>query len=127
MKRVRDLFNQIVTYENLSLAAYKALRRKKAKTSVASFYFHLENEVIALQNELISGTYQPKPYHHFEIREPKVRRISSSDFRDRVVHHAICNFMEPLLEKRLIKDTYACRVGQGSHAAIKRAQFFSRK
>ncbi|MDB5037554.1 MAG: hypothetical protein JWQ35_1082 [Bacteriovoracaceae bacterium] len=127
MKRAGDLFHQIVTYDNLLHAAYKALRRKKAKASVASFYFHLENEIIALQSELISETYQPRPYHQFEIREPKVRKICSSDFRDRVVHHAICNLMEPLFERRLIKDSYACRVGQGSHAALKRAQFFSRK
>lgn len=126
MKRYGKLYPQVVSYENLLLAAHKALRGKKFKASVASFYFHLENEVIALQEELTSNRYRPRPYRQFEIREPKVRQICSSDFRDRVVHHAICNVIDPLLERRLIFDTYACRNGKGAHAALEQTQNFAR-
>ncbi|MEI7972935.1 MAG: reverse transcriptase domain-containing protein [Bdellovibrio sp.] len=54
-------------------------------------------------------------------------RICSSHFRDRFVHHAICNLIEPLLEKKLISDTYACRAGKGAHLAVKRCRAFIRQ
>ncbi len=127
MKRYGNLFEQIVTFSNLRMAAQKAFRGKKDRNSVSSFYFNLENEILELQRELASLAYRPQPYFVFEIREPKVRLICSSDFRDRVVHHAICNILEPIFEKRLIDDTYACRVGKGTHAAIRRCQYFTRK
>jgi len=127
MKRIDGLFSQVVTFENLYVSAHKALKGKKDKATVGAFYFGLENEIIKLQEELVSEEYQPRPFRQFEIREPKVRNICSSDFRDRVVHHAICNILDPLIEARLIHDTYACRVGKGGHAAMRRAQQFARK
>lgn len=127
MKRVGNLFEKVVNLKNLLLAAKKAFRGKRLKKTPASFYFHLESEILTLQEELASGCYIPRPYEIFEIREPKVRRIAAADFRDRVVHHAICNVLEPLFERRLIFDSYACRVGKGTHRAIKRLQQFSRK
>ena len=80
-----------------------------------------------MSNELITGTYTPTNYRIFEIREPKVRRICSSDFRDRVVHHAICNLLDPVFDRRLIYDTYACRINKGCHVVLRRCQEFSRK
>lgn len=127
MKRRGNLFEKIVTFENLLLASQKAISGKKDKTAVTSFYFHLENELLALQSELTSQTYHPRPYIQFEVHEPKVRRICSSDFRDRVVHHAICNFMEPIFESKSIYDSYACRQNKGAHLAVKRCQQFTRK
>lgn len=127
MKRIGNLFEKVVGFNNLLLAAKKAFRGKKMKKSAGSFYFYLESELLSLQDELTSGRYVPKPYDIFEIREPKIRRIAAADFRDRVVHHAICNVLEPIFERRLLFDSYACRVGKGTHLAIKRLQQFSRK
>ncbi len=127
MKRYGNLFEKIVTFENLLLASKNAIRGKKDKRAVASFYFHLENEILSLQSELLSGNYHPRPYKQFEVKEPKVRKICSSDFRDRVVHHAICNFMEPIFESKSIYDSYACRQDKGAHSAVKRCQAFTRR
>jgi RNA-directed DNA polymerase len=127
MKRYGNLFSQVVSFENLLLASIKALRGKRHKHTVSEFFFNMENEIINLQQELVSGNYQPLPYHEFEIRQPKVRKICASAFRDRVVHHAISNVMEPIFEARLISDSYACRTGKGSHHAIKRCQQFTKK
>ena len=80
-----------------------------------------------LGQELTDGTYQPRAYQVFEIQDPKVRKICSSAFRDRVVHHAVCAVLEPFLERRLITDTYACRKGKGLHVALKRCQSFAKK
>ncbi len=127
MKRHSHLFERIVTFDNLLFAAQKAMRGKKNKQRVAHFLFHLETELFKLQDELQTGKWQPCDYRIFEIREPKPRRISATDFRDRVLHHAICNILEPIFDRRLIYDTWACRPGKGSHAAVKRAQFFARQ
>jgi RNA-directed DNA polymerase len=127
MKRHDHLFDKIASFENLHLAAKKAMRGKRSKKAASSFYFHLENELVNLRLQLVSGDYRPSPYVQFEIKEPKARKICSSEFRDRVVHHAICNVIEPMFERRSVFDSYACRQGKGSHLAVRRCQEFSRK
>lgn len=126
MKRHGNFFEKIITFENLLLASKKAMTGKKTKSSVSAFYFNLENEIIGLQQELALGSYRPMEYTQFIIREPKVRKICSSEFRDRVVHHAICNIVEPTFEAKSIFDSYACRVNKGSHIAVVRCQQFAR-
>lgn len=127
MKRHSDLFSKIITFENLLLASKKSMRGKKIKIATNAFNFNLENEIILLKQQLETKSYKPLPYSQFEVKEPKVRKICSSNFRDRVVHHAICNIIEPIFESRLIYDSYACRVGKGTHLAVSRCQEFSRK
>ncbi|MCK6581391.1 MAG: reverse transcriptase/maturase family protein [Anaerolineae bacterium] len=80
-----------------------------------------------LQAELIGKTYAPGGYHHFYIHEPKRRKISAAPFRDRVVHHALCNLIEPVFDARFIPDSYANRVGKGTHAAVDRLQACARR
>ena len=63
----------------------------------------------------------------FILRDPKTRRISKSDFRDRIVHHAICNIIEPIFDKTFIYDSYANRINKGTHKAIERFDVFKRK
>ena len=82
---------------------------------------------MTLREELMNGEYRPRPYRHFEVRDPKRRTISVADFRDRVVHHAVVGVLEPIYEKCFIHDSYATRKGKGAHAAVYRAQQFLRK
>jgi RNA-directed DNA polymerase len=82
---------------------------------------------VALQNDLVQQTYRPGAYHSFYIHEPKRRLISAAPFRDRVVHHALCAVIEPLFERRFIYDSYANRVGRGTHRALDRCQQFTRR
>ena len=127
MKRHGELFPQIIAFDNLLLAARKAFRGKRFKPKVAEYYFKLEPELLKLQEELVTESYQPRPYREFMVYEPKMRQIHAADFRDRVVHHAICNLVEPIFDRSMIFDTYACRQGKGTHAAVTRAQQFSRR
>jgi hypothetical protein len=127
MKRYGYLFESVVSFDNLLLASEKALRGQKQKPAAARFFFNLEKELLQLQAELIEGTYRPLPYHVFEIFEPKRRQICAADLRDRVVHHAICNLIEPIFERRAIGDSFACRKGKGAHAAVTRAQQLARR
>jgi len=126
-KTYRNLYPQICAFENLYLAFHKARRGKRSRTDVATFEFNLELELVRLEDELLSERYQPGRYRHFTIYERKPRRISAAPFRDRVVHHALCNVIEPIWEARFIHDSYACRVGKGTHAALDRCTQFARR
>ncbi|MBI4368901.1 MAG: RNA-directed DNA polymerase [Elusimicrobia bacterium] len=127
MKRAGHLFEKIVDFQALCLAARQAARGKGQTYSASFFLFHLESEVLNLQREILNDSYQPRPYRTFSISDPKPRTISAADFRDRVAHHALCSVLEPLFERAAIFDSYACRLDKGSHAAVRRAQHFSRR
>ena len=127
MKTYRQLYAQITSFENLYQAFKCAARGKRKKTDVAAFEFDLEENLVHLQEELQTLTYQPGAYHNFHIQDAKRRLISAAPFRDRVVHHALCQVIEPIFEARFIHDTYACRVGKGTHRALLRARQFARQ
>jgi retron-type reverse transcriptase len=127
MKTFRNLFQKLCSYENLLLAFRKAKKRKSKKPYVIEFEKNLKNNLFRLQWELMTQTYTPRPMTTFTVRDPKTRKISASNFRDRVIHHAICNIIEPIFEKRFIHDTYANRRKKGTSAALKRFDFFLRK
>lgn len=119
-------FMQICSFDNLLAAAY-ACRKGKTKSPATLRFFHqLEENIIQLHNELLWDMYQPSPYHHFYVFEPKRRLISAPHFRDRVVHRAIYNLIEPLFDKTYLDDSYACRRGKGAHRGADRAQKFIR-
>ncbi len=126
MKRYGNLYPQIITFENLLLAARKAQKGKKFQDNVLGFNYNLERELLQLQQELSSKTYQPGAYRTFTIQEPKTRLISAAPYRDRVVHHALCNIIVPIFERTFIQDSYANRVGYGTHRALKRFIDFAR-
>lgn len=104
-----------------------AKKGKRDKPNVARFEAHLERELFLLQKELSDGSYMPGAYRAFKIFEPKTRLISAAPFRDRVVHHAICNVIEPVFEKTFIADSFANRRGKGTHRGIRRCRQFLRK
>ncbi len=67
--------------------------------SVIEFEKKLKENLLQLRAELLFHVYNPKPLKTFILKDPKTRRISKADFRDRVVHHALCNVIEPIFEK----------------------------
>ena len=127
MKRYGNLFDRIRSFENLIFAANSAKRGKKYRPDVAKFHFDLENQLFELRNDLTSRNYQPGEYMTFHIQDPKPRLISAAPYRDRVVHHALCRVIEPIFEKTFVFDNYANRIGKGSHLALDRCTFFSRR
>lgn len=124
MKTVRNVFQQICSFGNLYSAYLKARRGKRYRMYAVGFERRLEETLLQLRDDLSDGTYSPGAYRAFYIHEPKKRLISAAPFRDRVVHHAVIDVLEPLFDRSLISDTFACRRGKGTHAAIDRCQVF---
>jgi len=127
MKRHNHLFDSITSFENLYKAYNQAKKSKSERHYVMQFTFNLEKNLFELQNELVSGTYKPGVYRTFTIYDPKMREISCAPFRDRVVHHAICNIIEPIFDKTFVDASYANRKGQGSHKAVEKFFEYSKK
>lgn len=125
MKRYGNLYKQIVDFENLFVAFRKALKGKTRSANVAEFARAQEVNLLQLQRDLMDKTYAPGGYRTFMIYEKKPRMISAAPFRDRVVHHALCNIVEPIFERSFIFESYANRKGKGTHRAVKRCQRFA--
>ena len=123
----RDLWKEMCSLSNLELAFKQARKHKTLKPYVIQFEKDLKSNLSLLRIELLLHSYKPKPLETFILRDPKTRKISKSDFRDRVIHHALCNVIEPLFEKSFISDSYANRIGKGTIKAIERFEHFKRK
>ncbi len=123
MKRLGYLYEQIYTWENL-LTAFRDAKRGKISADLSAFEYDWECKLLEMQSHLKAQDYRFGAYRHFEIYEPKQRTISCAPFRDRVLHHALCNVIMPILEKSMIVDSYACRRNKGLHKALRRAFWF---
>jgi retron-type reverse transcriptase len=119
-------FEAVYSMENLYHAWHKVSLGKSAKTSILHFYHNLDQNLISIADDLKSGTYQPGPYNRFLIKDPKERIIAASPVRDRVVQHALMNLYDPVFDRHLIYDSYACRIGKGTHKAVLRAFHFAK-
>jgi retron-type reverse transcriptase len=107
----------VASLDNLFLAAHKARRGKARRLDVEEWWLRRETEIVALREELLSGSYQPGGCRFFDVFRPKRRTIGAAPFRDRVVHHALCNLLAPLLERRFIARSFSCQIGKGTTAA----------
>lgn len=113
MKRIGDLYDQIVNIDNLYLAELRARKGKSNKSYVKQYVDNLDKNIQELYLELVSKTYKTSEYSYFVIYEPKPRNISKLPYRDRIVHHSIINILEPIFVKSFISQTYSCIKGRG--------------
>ncbi|TCS72093.1 retron-type reverse transcriptase [Sulfuritortus calidifontis] len=121
------LFERITAWENILAAWHDARRGKRGSEEVRRLELDIEANLISLHEHLLRGTWQPGNPRRFWVRDPKWREITAPPFADRIVHHAIVRVIEPLFERRFIADSYACRKGRGTHAAVMRTQAFLRR
>lgn len=126
MKRYNNLFDKIVSLDNLYLADKKARRNKSNRKDIKEFDQNKEESLKKLQQDLINGTYKTSEYNTFIIREPKERLIFRLPYYpDRIVHHAVMNIMEPIWVSIFIKDTYSCIKHRGIHEALHKEYLWS--
>jgi len=127
VKTYNKLYSKIISMDNLLLAWRKARTGKTKKIYVIEFEKNLIENLSKLQEELKNQTYTPLPLETFILRDPKTRKISKSDFRDRIVHHALVQVIGPIFDKTFIYDSCANRIGKGNLFALKRFEKFAKK
>ena len=127
MKRHGQLMDAIADAANLQLAFWKAAKSKRAKADCRAFQEKLDENLATLRGELLGASVVIGEYHSFTFYDPKERTICAASFRERVLHHALMNVCEPVLEQVAIFDSYACRTGRGAQAAVQRACGFARQ
>jgi hypothetical protein len=125
MRRAGHLFDAIVDRGNLQWAFWKASKGKPASRAVRAFAADLDGNLFRMARGLQDGTLELGRFDQSVIYDPKQRIITAPWFDERVLHHAIINVCEPVFERWLIRDTYACLRGRGREAAIARARCFS--
>lgn len=127
MKRAGGLIARIADPDNLRLAFWKASRRKNGKEEVVTYRSHLDKNLLALRSEILEGKVDVGHYHYFKIYDPKERVICAAAFKERVLHHALMNVCHEHFERSQLFDSYACRAGKGTYAALSRAKLFQKK
>jgi hypothetical protein len=127
MKRAGNLYREIPLYSNLCLAFHKAARGKRNRPEVRKFNRDFNSNIETLGRQIIQKNLDIGHYRFFHVRDPKPRNICAASFPERVLHHAVMNVCEPMLESFSIFDSYACRKGKGNRKALDRAQYFAGK
>ena len=121
-KKQRNLIDRITSLDNLRDAYHKTAKGKRLTWGYLEFKEFAEANLLAIRDELQDGAYKIGEYRTFTIYEPKARLISALDFKDRLVQHALCNVISPIMEATLLPYTFACRPGYGTHAGVRHVQ-----
>ncbi len=111
---------------DLFRAYFQARKNKRSTINALAFEKYFEAQIFELADDIIENRYQIKPSICFVVKKPVKREIFAADFRDRVVHHFIYNYISPIFEKVFINDAYSCRIGKGTHYGISRVEHFFR-
>ncbi|MCG2725314.1 MAG: reverse transcriptase/maturase family protein [Elusimicrobia bacterium] len=127
MRTYKNLYEQLCSFKNLYQAFRQAAKGKRLRSYCAEFSYNREQNIFAIRDELLSGVYRHGSYREFEVADPKRRQVKAAEFRDRVVHHALCNVIEPIFEARFIFDNFACRKGKGTLLALGRCKKFVKR
>lgn len=111
-----DLFN----------AYFDARRNKRQTVNALAFEKNYETKLFRLYEDIVKRRYEIGRSICFMVQRPVKREVFAADFRDRVVHHLIFNYVSPIFERHFIKDSYSCRLGKGTSEGIRRADHFIR-
>ena len=123
----KRLFEAVISRDNLWNAYAKAARGKRTTAGYLQFQQNEAANIDRLHRALADGSYTPGAPRVFVVHEPKPREISALPFVDRIAQHALCNVIEPIFDKIFVPQSYACRVGMGTHRAAVSVQALLRK
>ena len=117
----------IFSFGNIYKCYLKCRRNKRNTINALKFELNAEEDILRLEKELKTKAYRPSRSILFFVKKPKLREIFAADFRDRVVHHILVGYLEPIFEKLFIYNSYSCRKDKGTHRAVMKLQSFIRK
>ncbi len=118
--------NYITLKQDLFRAYYDARKNKRNKPDQLAFELNYEQNLLALARDIWSRRYRPGRSICFISHYPVKREIFAASFRDRIVHHLLYNYINPIFERRFINDAYSCRLGKGTSYGIARLDHFIR-
>lgn len=128
MKRIGNLWEQIISVENLELADKKARKGKNSSYGVRQHDKHRKENILALHEALKNKTFTTSPYTNFTVYEPKERLIYRLPYYpDRIVHHAVMNVLEPIFLRTFTHNTYSCIKGRGINGCMRQVDRIIRK
>ena len=122
-----QIMKEIFSFGNIYRCYLNCRKNKRNTINALKFEFNAEENILKLERELKNKSYHPSRSILFATRKPKLREIFAADFRDRVVHHILVDYLEKAWEKIFIYDSYACRKDKGTHRAVMRLQTFLRR
>lgn len=118
MKVHKEIFEHIISLDNL-FAAWDCFKKdKRNKKDVLRFEWNLEENIFQLHRDLQSKKYRHGPYSSFNINDPKPRNIHKASVRDRILHHAIFSVLNQVFEPTFIANSFSCRIGKGTHKGV---------
>lgn len=118
MKIYKNVFEKIISLENLFLAWDKFRSDKQKKQDVQWFEWRLEENIFKLYRDLKYCRYKHGAYTSFYIQDPKQRHIHKAAVRDRILHHAVFLGLNPIFEPTFISNSFSCRIDKGVHKGI---------
>lgn len=122
MKRINNIYENIISIDNILLADEIARRGKSKQTGIIKFDLDFELNIANIYREFATNTYSTSTYKTRVIYERKERIISILPYKDRIVHHAIMNILEPIFVSTFTSDSYSCIKGKGVHKASEALQ-----
>jgi len=117
-----NVFDDIISCENLIKAWREFKKGKIKKKDIQLFDFYLEENIFSLHEDLQNKKYINEPYTAFYVYDPKRRHIHKAQVRDRVVHQAVYRVLYKIYDKNFIHDSYSCRLEKGTHKGVKRLE-----
>lgn len=124
MKRMGNLFDKIISVENLNEADQKAQKGKSKQYGVQIHNKNRDANILKLNQQLKNKTYKTSEYEIFKVYEPKEREVYRLPyFPDRIMHHAIMNILEPIFVSTFTADTYSCIKKRGIHQLLNKLRF----
>lgn len=120
------MFNDFISLKHLYNSFLIAYRGRNKTQEVIEYKLNLESNLINLREKLLSFDYIHRKYKTFIVEDSKKRVINAPNFEDHILHHAIFRFLEDIFDKKFIENSFANRVGKGTHKAVLKLQKESR-
>jgi len=124
---INNAWDDICSYPSLIKAHENARKGKRYRPEVLGFTSKLEDYLIEIQDKLKDGTYELGPYRKLWVSIPKKRLVMALPYMDRIVQWSIYQYINPIFDKMMIEDSYACRHNKGSHKAAHKLQYWMRQ
>src|SRR5215472_8639380 len=123
------LMEEVCERQNLR----EALRRVKANKgspgvdgmTIDEITDYLKQHWPAIREQLLSGTYEPKPVRRVEIPKPDgggVRKLGIPTVLDRFIQQAVLQVLQKRWDPTFSEHSYGFRPGRSAHQAVAQAQ-----